>query len=98
MKNYVRNPKIVILVLVCNYIYSYSEILAQCLLQGKVLDPRQNPIQYATIYLEPKLQTVFSDSTGHYIFSKLEKGEYKVWVTRLGYLKIEKNIKINTDT
>ncbi|MDW8348367.1 MAG: TonB-dependent receptor plug domain-containing protein, partial [Bacteroidia bacterium] len=33
-----------------------------------------------------------------YIFSKLEKGEYKVWVTRLGYLKIEKNIKINTDT
>lgn len=96
MKNIICLFKNIFLVTLLSTYMSQSK--AQYTLQGKIIDMHQKPVECASIYLEPALQNTISNNEGKYVFSNLSKGNYKIHIAALGYLKMEREIKINKDT
>ncbi|MEJ0103295.1 MAG: carboxypeptidase-like regulatory domain-containing protein [Bacteroidota bacterium] len=58
---------------------------AQVNISGKVKDNKGKPVPGASISLKDTYDGAVSDSSGNYIFTTSEKGEYTFLVTNIGY-------------
>jgi len=76
-------------------------ILAQdIVLSGKILDEKDNPVQFANIFIvkdSSVLLNGFSNSDGSFEF-KIDKGIYVLKVSYIGYQNLTKEIDVKKDT
>lgn len=75
----------------------------QANLKGKIIDSVQNPLYGVNIILTDLDQNKISDGTitneqGEFKFSKLEKGNYRINFSYLGFTSLDQEIDLNKDT
>lgn len=74
---------------------------AQCVLSGKVIDNKKGSLPYVTIRLLDKDSTFIAgettDSIGCFSFSKVNKGEYILTLSSIGYTPKNFSVQLNEE-
>ncbi len=73
-----------------------SAINAQ-IIYGKIVDDQNEPVPYATIFVAETREGTISNLDGNYKL-KLENGSYHLTIRSLGYVQIEQQIQLNSDS
>lgn len=82
-------------------ILSSDFVAAQSKLKGIVTGEKHNPVPYATVSLDQQdgvSSVTQADSAGHFIFKKLQLGNYNLSVYTIGYQKRILTLHISDDT
>jgi hypothetical protein len=92
---------VLLIILACfnlNLVYAQTD---EAKIAGKVFDAQKTPAEAATIILvnakdSVVLKTVLAGKDGGFLFDKLKNGDYRVWVTTVGFKKYKsEGISIN---
>lgn len=74
----------------------FSGLNAQ-FISGKITNEQNESIPYATIYLSETKKGTISNQDGHFHFA-LSKGKYHLTIRSLGYVQVEREIELDSDT
>jgi len=91
---YIRAKLLFAFVLI-SFIFSRSSF-AQVIM-GKVVTELNQPLAYTTIYVQETKTGTITNAYGNYSI-QLDKGTYNLTIRSLGFIQIEKEVKLNTDT
>ena len=95
--------------IVCAFILSFHDILAQNIIQGILRDQDNTPLIGATIFLPEINKGTVTDNNGFYKLSGLPSGKLKIQFSYVGYanrietlilenVEIELNVTLETTT
>lgn len=73
-----------------------SNVYAQVTISGKIKDNKGKPVPGASVSLKDTYDGAVSDSSGNYLFTTSEKGDFIFLVTNIGYKTSEQKITIGT--
>ncbi|MBD0402273.1 TonB-dependent receptor [Flammeovirga sp. EKP202] len=71
-----------------------SFAFSQHQLSGKVLDENKEAVSFATVHLKETKKTTRTDIDGNFEFQQLNKGEYTLQISFVGYEKLEQKVKV----
>ena len=72
------------------------DLYGQLTISGKIKDYKGKPVPGASVSLKETYDGAVSDSSGNYIFTTSEKGDFIFLVTNIGYRSSEQKITIGT--
>ncbi|WBL24193.1 TonB-dependent receptor [Zunongwangia sp. HGR-M22] len=84
---------LLILILVLSRFYVGFSQNQDIELKGFVLDEQQNPVNNANVYLKNSTYGTYTDQNGSFSINGIEKGEYIIVISEIGFIK--KELKIN---
>lgn len=88
----------VVLTTLCLYLLGMSLSLAQRnVLEGKILNQNQQPVEGVSVSLEGTVRGVQSDNEGKYIFKDLPAGAYKLKAQLIGFKAVAQEFEIGKE-
>ncbi|HKI90191.1 MAG TPA: DUF5686 family protein [Draconibacterium sp.] len=85
----------VLLIILTNLLISF--VVNGQVLAGRIVNEQFQPVPYATIFVQETREGTISNPEG--LFSmKLNRGTYHLTIRSLGYLQIEKEVHLNSDS
>src|SRR5437868_4323396 len=75
-------------------IFALIKINAQVTISGKIKDNKGKPVAGASVSLKDTYDGTVTDSTGHYIFTASEKGDFVFLVSNIGYKSFEQKVTV----
>jgi iron complex outermembrane receptor protein len=85
--------RILAFALLCSAGNSFSQFY----INGKINDEKGNALPGANVYLKGTKNEITTDKEGVFSFKGIIKGEYKLEITYLGYEKISKDVKVDSN-
>src|SRR5680860_1530860 len=82
----------ILLVIICFSFPSNAQIVS-----GLILNEKNEPVPYATIFVQEAKKGTITNSNGNFNL-QLENGIYHLIIRSLGYLQIERTIELKTDS
>jgi len=76
--------------------FTLIEINAQVTISGKIKDNKGKPVAGASVSLKDTYDGTVTDSTGHYIFTASEKGDFIFLVSNIGYKSFEQKVTVDS--
>ena len=89
--------KVIVFALLPGKCLFFTSSVSGQVIYGKITDEQNEPVPYATIFVSETREGTISNVHGNYNL-KLEKGTYHFIVRSLGYLQIEQEIKLASDS
>ncbi len=86
-----KMEKCTLLLLAC---LTLINVNSQVTISGKVKDNKGKAVAGASVSLKDTYDGTVSDSTGHYIFTASEKGDFILLVSNIGYKSFEQKVTI----
>ena len=88
-------------IIVLVFVFGIGSLYSQAVVQGKIRDANNNPIEFATVQLlfnDVYNQSAVSDSLGNYLLKSTKTGHCKIKVNMLGYFPAETEFVLQADT
>ncbi|MEZ5103217.1 MAG: DUF5686 and carboxypeptidase regulatory-like domain-containing protein [Draconibacterium sp.] len=64
---------------------------------GRITNQQNEPVPYSTIYIPETKEGTTTNNDGHFIL-QLSKGNYHMVVRSMGYIQVEKEFQVNSDS
>ncbi len=84
-------------IIYCVFAIFISQSATGQMVSGRILNEKNQPIPYATIYIPETREGTISNAEGNFQL-QLSRGNYRMVIRSLGYIQVEKNINVNSDS
>lgn len=88
----ILNPLLLVLISCLSFFQTTGQIV-----KGKIISSSNQAVPYATIFVQETKEGTISNSDGFFNL-QLEKGNYNLIIRSLGYLQVNKQVYLNSDS
>jgi hypothetical protein len=93
--NHIRTTILYTTILFCCHFFAFQS--AAQIISGKITTEQNEPVPYATIFVEEAKEGTISNADGDFRI-QLNPGSYHIHIRSLGYIQAEKEIQLTTDS